>query len=257
MASELSNDLQSGAGITETSTAAPSSIGYEDVSLGVKPDSETSRTGLTGGGGGDEEQLVSTMQTLTIEEPSTFHGDAIPEDISLTATNAELAQVLPPTYEGPPAPTQNLTTQQSTPGTHLSPAAMQAPMSSVRNYQSIFSGPVAPAQSPQMLPPNYSDLPPPTNPYYTSAGGQGAQIPPGVPGAQYQPYYVQGAPTQVYQPPHPTGVYVSQFSTASSSSWASVELPAPSYHMTQQVAVAPSQSEYGGLYTGMYMYIHV
>lgn len=185
------------------------------------------QTRLTGG-----EEITSTMATLAIDvcpphhqvSPSQ-HDKMRPEGISLTATKVELAQVLPPTYEGPSTSNQNVTTQPSE-SPHL-----QTPMSSVRTYQSIFSGPVAPTQSPQMTPPNYSNPPPPTNPYYTSVGGHGAQIPPGT---YYQPYYTPGPPAQVYQPPpHPAiGGYISQFSTASSSSWGSVELPAPSYHMT-------------------------
>ena len=227
MSSELIGENRSGG--DPTSTAAPSSTDYDENSPNTKRDLETGQTRLTGG---EEEQITSTMTTLAIDvcppphQVSPSHHDKMrPEGISLTATKVELAQVLPPTYEGPSTSNQNVTTQPSE-SPHL-----QTPMSSVRTYQSIFSGPVAPTQSPQMTPPNYSNPPPPTNPYYTSVGGHGAQIPPGT---YYQPYYTPGPPAQVYQPPpHPAiGGYISQFSTASSSSWGSVELPAPSYHMT-------------------------
>ena len=241
MSSEMIGENRSGSvGSDQTSPAAPSSTNYEENSPNTKRDLETGQNRLTGG---EEEQITSTMATLAIDtcppqhqvSPSR-HNEMRPEGISLTATKVELAQVLPPTYEGPSPSNQNTTAQPlASDSPHL-----QTPMSSVRTYQSIFSGPVTPTQSPQMAPPNYSDPPPPINPYYTSMGGQGAQIPPGT---YYQPYYT---PAQVYQPPpHPAvGGYTSQFSTASSSSWGSVELPAPSYHMTPPSTLPPYQGKY-------------
>ena len=228
-----------GAGTEEqNATAAPSSISYDnDISPEPKPVSETGQAGLTmgGEGEGDLEQVSSAMGALDVGVPSNTR----PVGISLTATNAELAQVLPPAYEGPPATREDLTTQQASPGSYLSPGTAQTPLSSVRTYKSIFCGPVSPSQTPQT--PTYADPPPPANPYYVSAGGQGAQIPPGGPGTQYPPYYTPGPPPP--QPQYVAGQYASQFSTASSGSWGSVELPAPSYHMLPPSTATPSQGE--------------
>ena len=217
----------------QASTAPQPNANNEGVIPDITPNSEANWTVPTAEDTESEGHIVSTVDALTIEEPPTVR--ATPEGVSLTATNTDLAQVLPPTYEGPPAPNQNFTAQQTPPVTYLAPTAAQPPSSSVRTYQSIFSGPVAPSQSPQILPPSYTDHPPPANPYYSSAGAQGTQIPPGDPRMQYQPYYTQqGAPAQFYQPP-PHPAYVPQYSTtSSSSSWGSVELPAPSYHMVPQ-----------------------
>jgi proteasome lid subunit RPN8/RPN11 len=171
------------------------------------------------------DDLAASMGGLTLVESPTTH--AVSEERSVTATNAQLAQVLPPTYQGPPPPTHNLS-PMTPPGGNLTPPA-QVPLASARTYRSIFSGPSGPPPV-QMAPPVYSEHPPPTNPYYQSTGGQGTQIPPPAAAMQYnQPgYYHQG-----YQPaPPPRGQYVTQYSNASSSSWGSVELPAPSYHMT-------------------------
>ena len=181
------------------------------------------------------DDLAASMGGLTLVESPTTH--AVSEERSVTATNAQLAQVLPPTYQGPPPPTQNLS-PMTPPGGNLTPPA-QVPLASARTYRSIFSGPSGPPPV-QMAPPVYSEHPPPTNPYYQSTGGQGTQIPPPAAAMQYnQPgYYHQG-----YQPaPPPRGQYVTQYSNASSSSWGSVELPAPSYHMTPHTT-PPTQSE--------------
>ena len=181
----------------------------------------------------DDQCVVATMGGLALNDASNSHPNSA--ERSVTATNPQLAQVLPPTYQGPPPPTQNFT-PVTPPGVNLTPPA-QAP----RTYHSIFSGPSAPPPV-QMAPPVYSEHPPPTNPYYHPAGGQGVQIPP--PAAapvQYQQagYYHQ----QGYQPvPPPGGPYVTQYSNASSTSWGSVELPAPSFHMSPHTT-PPNQSE--------------
>lgn len=188
-----------------------------------------------------QQELVSTMGTLTINEPTSTHEAKPDNERSVTATNAQLAQVLPSTYQGPPIPhSQNTAIPQQSPvphETHLVPPGATSE-AQFRAYQSIFSGPIAPAQTP---PPNYSDLPPLVNPYYTSTG---AQIPPGTDPRMMQPYQQYWVvPGQGYQiPPHPAVPYAAQYSTASTSSWGSVELPAPSYHMTSRTT--PTQSEY-------------
>ena len=186
-----------------------------------------------------QQQLASTMGALTIEEP--YEAGGPPGERSVTATNAQLAQVLPPSYEGPPID-QQVTVQQSSsqPGTHLAAPGHtgDVPISNARTYRSIFSGPIPPAD--QTPPPNYSDIPPPTNPYYSSAGGQGAQIPPAVDPRMQQYYQYYGGHYQGV--PHPAVPYVAQFSTASSSSWGSVELPTPSYHMNPQATPTEGES---------------
>lgn len=202
-----------------------------------------------------DDQVSPPVGTLTLQES--------PEDVSrptadltqgrsLTATNAQLAQVLPPVYQDPSAPSggENMTPQQ-TPTTPLGGNLVPPP--SPRTYDSIFSGPAMLPQAtppPQTAPPVYSENPPPANPYYHSSGGQGTQIPPQQgnqfqPPAGYAPQYHMGYyPTGQYQQqtPPPGGPYTTQYSTASSSSWGSVELPAPSYHMTP-LATPPTSSE--------------
>ena len=227
--SEVSSDLNEGvvqteggggnhtpltAGLPQKDDAAP-----QNTNIEIERDAVESR-----------DQITSNMPTLTLDERSPAVSDSSPEGRSLTATNPQLAQVLPPAYEGPPPPVQSSTAAQP-PNTYLAPGVTQ-PSSGVQTYQ---SGPTtATDQSPY-----WQMAPPPTNPYYTSAVGQETQIYPGDPRMQYPPYYAQGATYQV--PSTPGGPYVAQMSTASSSSWGSVELPPPSYHMTTQTT--PTQSE--------------
>ena len=218
----------------------PSTVTHSDETVGetegsLRDDGQTSDWTVTVPGE-DDNQMAASMGALSLDNPPATHTTS--EERSVTATNAQLAQVLPHTYQGPPPPTQNLTPMTPPSGNLMPPD--QAPLASARTYQSIFSGPSAP----QMAPPAYTEThPPPANPYYHSAGAQGAQIPPPMaphPGMQYQAgYYHQ----QGYQPvPPPGGQYVTQYSNASSSSWGSVELPAPSYHMVPQ-ATPPTQSK--------------
>lgn len=216
---------------------ASSSISYDNIGPKQEepldaehpPTGQTGQTSQAGGAGEAVEQVTSQMAHVELAGQGAETGGSV--GVSLTATNPDLAQVLPPVYEAPPTTGVAPPTQHLTPDT-LSPST---PMSSVRTYQSIFSGPASPAQTPQTPPPNYSGIPPPTNPYYRSSGGQGAQ---------YPGYYTPGPPPQGYAPtPYGPGQYVSQTSTASSGSWGSVELPAPSFHMAPPINAGAYQCE--------------
>ena len=162
---------------------------------------------------------------------------AIPGERSVTATNPALAQVLPPPYDGFPAPASSEapTTSREFPPTQLLGTGLLSPtgdaqvQGSVRTYQSIFSAPTSLTQTPQTPPPNF---PPPVNPYYSSARGQVAQYGGYTPPAMA----AQGYTVQPYSSP---GQYVSQSSTA--SSWGSVELPPPTYHMASPTGTQQSE----------------
>ena len=99
-----------------------------------------------------QNDIVATMGTLTINEP-THEPMKAGDERSVTATNAQLAQVLPTTYQGPPIPhgQNNITTApQQSPvphETHLTTPANEA----VRAYQSIFFWTNRPSSKPHLL----------------------------------------------------------------------------------------------------------
>ena len=197
------------------------------------------------GGGGGEGVAAVTARLAAVEITAPGTGPSLdPGERSVTATNPALAQVLPPLYEGFPAPASSeapATSRDVPPTTGmapltqllgaglLSPAGDAQVQGSMRTYQSIFSAPTSLTQTPQTPPSNY---PPPVNPYYSSAGGQGSQYGGYTPPAMA----AQGYTVQPYSPP---GQYTSQSSTA--SSWGSVELPPPTYHMTSLTGTYQSE----------------